>query len=511
MTIERRRLLKAWAMFGGLIGPAGAADPPYAGPPDPGDPAWEAIGKSARDYLRTESPPTVWPFDVPDASPGTAGGKHVWAHYFPPFPLSLDNRSSDSDTYATDLLSRTGQQGRFYAVGGLLRDRPLPIPPWPSRYWREIDFAVEILRAQAAGLDGFCVDILTLSGPLWDRVETLFAVTDNGAADFRLMLVPDLNAMREAGVEALAAALHRLAAHRSAYHLGDGRLVVAPYNADLRPPEFWSSLVSELKQRGHAVALWPIFLNKPLYDRNHPGLTMPYANWVHPDIGPWTDRNPGDARQRTTSAPVMDGISPQHSAPKSSAFREAQNTELFRTGWQHAIERDLPNVQLVTWNDYAEGTQVSPSLGTQFVIYDLIRYYAAWFKTGKSPRVVRDAIYYCHRRQIIAPETVAAADQTPMHLRGPTQVHNEIEMLAFLPTAATLEIAIAGQTYRQAKPPGLASLRAPAAPGKPVFRIVRAGRVVVEKISDWSISGAFKIENPEYVGGSSTRQFVPGL
>jgi hypothetical protein len=320
-----------------------------------------------------------------------------------------------------------------------------------------------------------------------------------------------MNAMREVRCEALAAALHELSVHRSVYRPDGRRVVIAPFYAEARSPDFWNSLVLELQRLGTDIELWPIFLNEAKYERMNPGFAMPYANWVHPDllslIGTLSIGRGLDSRLPL----IMDGISPQHSAPKSSTFREAVNTMLFRTGWQQAIQRDLPNVQLVTWNDYGEGTQVSPSLGTQFVFYDLSLYYSLWFKSKKPPVITQDAIYYSHRNQIIQLDSRSASDQIPMRLIGATPLHNEIEMLAFLPAPATLQIEVSGQMSERSATLGLTSFRVPAQVGQPIFRILRDKKVVVEKVSDWSIVPALSTENPEYMGGSSSRTFVPGI
>jgi hypothetical protein len=51
-----------------------------------------------------------------------------------------------------------------------------------------------------------------------------------------------------------------------------------------------------------------------------------------------------------------------------------------------------------------------------------------------------------------------------------------------------------------------------ASPGRPVFRIIRNGKIVVEKISDWTIDAHPTTANADYFGGSSTREFraTPG-
>src|SRR5689334_20767019 len=53
----------------------------------------------------------------------------VFAHYFPPYPVSIDNKTSSADYYAVNYLKPSGENGAFASVGGLLRDRPMPRPP----------------------------------------------------------------------------------------------------------------------------------------------------------------------------------------------------------------------------------------------------------------------------------------------------------------------------------------------------------------------------------------------
>jgi hypothetical protein len=73
------------------------------------------------------------------------------------------------------------------------------------------------------------------------------------------------------------------------------------------------------------------------------------------------------------------------------------------------------------------------------------------------------------------------------------------------------EIEIAGQKTRLAASSGLAIATAPARVGRPHFRIVRAGKTVIEKQSDWSIREGDDIIDALYVGGSSNRRYVqPG-
>ncbi|SCE09881.1 hypothetical protein GA0115252_13041, partial [Streptomyces sp. DfronAA-171] len=67
------------------------------------------------------------PFDLPAVKTLHASGKKVYAHYFTPYPLSLDNQAPGADYYARNYLRPEGESGKHAAYGGLLRDRPRPV------------------------------------------------------------------------------------------------------------------------------------------------------------------------------------------------------------------------------------------------------------------------------------------------------------------------------------------------------------------------------------------------
>jgi hypothetical protein len=120
---------------------------------------------------------------------------------------------------------------------------------------------------------------------------------------------------------------------------------------------------------------------------------------------------------------------------------------------------------------------------------------------------LRDAIYYSHRTQILT-TTPRSPAETVFRKFGETPVRNAVEMVAMLTAPATLQIEIAGHRVSRAVPAGLRILETNAVLGRPVFRIERAGKTIVEKASDWEIVDNAEFENPVYFGGSSTRAFV---
>ena len=106
-------------------------------------------------------PPTCHPFDQPSTAALRASSKKVFGFYYPPFPISIENANPSND-YWHRWLSPTGGNGEYAAIGGLMRDRPLPRPPLSGNF-RQLDFETEVRRAIAAGIDGFVYEALVVA------------------------------------------------------------------------------------------------------------------------------------------------------------------------------------------------------------------------------------------------------------------------------------------------------------------------------------------------------------
>jgi hypothetical protein len=490
-------------------------------------PEWREVARLASEVVERESPPGVMPFvRTPGRAPGDRP-RQVFVHYFPFFQNSFDNRPVSGDAWAKSFLDRDGEGGKWRAVGGMVRERPLPAGPlptgvWPQPYWREIDIAVDILRARRMGADGFGLDLVSTSaGPAfkaqaWTQAEMICRAVAEVAPGFEIVIEPDADVLAQASAQEIADAVREMAKCPAAARAPDGRLLLAPFAPEHRPAGFWQEVLADLRKVGVAVFFIPDFVSagpvpeaviatppaKSVVDISD-GLT----DWGFRDTARLEAQRAAPLRH--TKAPIwMQPIAPQDERPKVAAFSEANNTEMFRASWAEAFRQDADYVHLITWNDYGESTEVAPSTGTQFLFYDLTRYFIDWYKSGAPPRITRDAIYYSHRTQIFDPAKPPGATDKPFTDRGPSPVRNRVELVALLTAPAELEIQIGGARLRQAVGPGLATLTAEAQPGRPVFRIIRKDQVVVEKVSDWTIAANPAAANPVYFGGSSTRPFV---
>ncbi|MFY0532271.1 endo-1,3-alpha-glucanase family glycosylhydrolase [Nannocystis pusilla] len=227
------------------------------------------------------------------------------------------------------------------------------------------------------------------------------------------------------------------------------------------------------------------------------------SSWGPATVPGATDYADNAAQAHALGVQWMSPVRPQDSRPKDLIYSEAGNTQLLRLLWDAAVAGDAEWVQLVTWNDYSEASEVSPSSGTQWALFDLTAYYVAWFKTGQQPPIVRDAIYYSHRLHATTAEPDLMLQESIYEPVNGSTPADEIELLAFLTAPATLEIEVDGLTESTDALAGIQSLRVPLLEGTPKFRIVRDGGTVAEVDSAFPISNTIVYQDMLYRSGGS--------
>ncbi len=419
------------------------------------------------------------PFVKPSTSSLRASPRKVFAHYFSPYPISVDNAAPDVDYYQRNYLQPSGEGGKFAYCGGFLKQRPLMQTPRAAGVdFERVNLEEEVRRAIAVGIDGFTYDILNYQGRHWDRLLKLLEAAKTVDPAFKIVLMPDMTSTYTGDLarQNFVTSISSIAAHPSVYKVADGRLLLSPFGADRQSASWWAGTVSALAAGGVRSTLWPVYVS--------PWKTPTTALDAATDVigtSSWGGRTvPSAAGQKTNAEAAhalglkwMTSVAPQDSRPKDLVYTEANNTQSMRALWDASRAGNADWVQLVTWNDYSEATEFSPSTGTGWALYDLTAYYLTWFKTGTAPTITRDALYYSHRNQA----TTAAPDLTKQ--RAPYKVvngqapSNEVEVLAFLTAPATLKIKIGTVETTREVGAGVQSFRVPLTAGTPVFTAVR--------------------------------------
>ena len=312
----------------------------------------------------------------------------VFAHYFPFFVLSFDNAPLDRDHWA-QLLSSDGERGKWAHAGGFTRERPLTPAPWNSPYWRQINAAIDILRAQLIGIDGFGVDLTRAGLPEpSDQARILCDAAAAVAPGFHIVPEPDGDILKQATPDQMAITIEGMAATcPTAYRLPGGRLLVVPFAPNIQPIGYWEEVLQKLAAAGQNVAFIPDLLGLAQNAKRFAPISFGMTSWGPRD--PVTAQSvPLMSAERSAAALApawMQPVAPQDARPKAAIYWEAANTNVFRVLWHQAITGNGDYAHIITWNAYAEATQIEPSSGTQFLFYDLSAYYIEWFKLGSHP------------------------------------------------------------------------------------------------------------------------------
>ncbi|MEU8774507.1 glycoside hydrolase family 71 protein [Streptomyces sp. NPDC048606] len=492
--------------------PTGAAPATPAPEPPPPTPSASA---SPSGPAPTDGPPghaatPALPFDLPSPAAlrsGAAAGKLVFAHYFTPYPLSLDNAAADVDYYTRNYLRPAGENGRHLGYGGLLRDRPPPVAPGTGD-WEYANLLREVRTARAAGLDGFTLDLLSLSGKNWERSTALLRAAHAVDPGFKIMLMPDMTSLDTDDPAVLADALATLAASPAAHRLGDGRLVVSPFKAEAKDVGWWERVLDRLASRhGVRTAFVPLFLDFAAHGTAFAPISHGFSEWgSRSHVG--QEGATEDVRRAHALGKIwMQPVSVQDARPNQGVYDEAGNTATLRSTWTHAIEDGADWVQLTTWNDYSEGSHIAPSLHNGSTYLDLTSYYLTRFKTGSWPEIVRDTLYLTSRTQFTGAAPTAPGQTRLMSLRkGSAAARDTVEVLSFLTASGTVRTTVGAAKAAHETPAGVHARLLPLAPGTSSARLAREGSEEVRVELPYPVERTPDVQDLQYYAATSGRK-----
>ncbi|GAA2219630.1 hypothetical protein GCM10009850_121110 [Nonomuraea monospora] len=444
------------------------------------------------------------PFTLADTAVLRASGKQVFAHYFTPYPLSLDNAAPANDYYARNYLKPEGESGKHSAYGGLLRDRPIGRDPISGDYALE-DLKTEVKQAIAAGLDGFTVDILSVTSAHWTRVQNLIKAAEAVDPGFKIVLMPDTNGLASVDSATLATAMAKLAASKSVYRLDDNRLVISPFKAEGRTAAWWADWMETMETtHGIEVALVPVFLDFNKNASDFASISYGFSNWG--------SRNPAGNANLATNITTAHGmgkiwmqpVSVQDERPNQGIFDEAGNTENLRSSWKGAIDGKADWVQLTTWNDYSENTQFAPSVNAGWTYLDINAYYLTCYKLG-CPEITKDVAYLTHRIQPVAAAPTYAQTKLMKLRSGSTTARDTVEVLSMLNAAGKVSVTIAGATQIYDAPAGVTAKTFPLKAGTVSATVARDSATVAEVVSPYPITDTPYVQDLHYRAVSSGR------
>jgi hypothetical protein len=445
------------------------------------------------------------PFNLPSTSTLASSKRLVFAHYMPPFRRSIDNKPPSQDYWQQEYLDPMGESGKHKSYGGFTRDRPLGRAPLSGDYEAK-DLQAEVQQARSAGIDGFAVDLLSITSGNWSRALNLLKAAEAVDSSFKIMAMPDMTMLDDESPGALASAIAKFDKYPAAFHLADGRLVVSPFKTENHSASWWKDWLSLLRNSyGVDVAFVPTFLDWQKYADDYDSFSYGVGHWgtANPDAAANTAKHIRLAHDRGKiwMAPVR----VQDVRPNQKIYDEADNSRTLRLTWQGVIDGGADWVQIPTWNDYTEGSAIAPSAHHGWAYLDMSSYYITKWKTGSYPTIKRDGLYVVHRTQ-----TYQASPSFPqaklMSLRSGTPGPvNQVEVVAFLTEPGTVTVKVGSSTYTWDASAGVSAKDFPLSAGTISASVQRGGDFTTSVTSPYTVSSSPYVQNLEYAAVSSLR------
>ena len=398
----------------------------------------------------------------------------------------------------------------------------------------------EIQQAQAVGIDGFALDVGGwLNQTYYIRYSAqMFEAAARLKSGFKLMFSADMccgNGVND--VEDMVRRFVNDARYNAVYYKQNGRPVLTTFAGDSLGTSFWQQIKSDLasganpststestalaevsgapSNAGVNIFLVPAFFwggELPAKSDIQNGYNQ-YANIIDgsfywgiagvPGLGSSPDQIPSSEAY----AQVLHGagklyqapVAPQFWGANANRYFEYSGYQGFRRLWTDAINTSKPDwVEIITWNDFIEGSYVSPiddpnkypnanylntigvpssTLGyfhSHVGFYDLLPFFIQWYKTGAQPAITKDRVFFAYRTQ---PAAYNASTPSVANKYGP--VSDQIYITANLTAPATLKVTTGGRTAVLSLPAGSSDTQTPSLPGNaPTFELDRNGSSV---------------------------------
>ncbi|HEY3333249.1 MAG TPA: endo-1,3-alpha-glucanase family glycosylhydrolase [Capsulimonadaceae bacterium] len=371
----------------------------------------------------------------------------------------------------------------------------------------------EIELAQRHGIDGFAlncgewmnVDPKTgqFSTPTHYRpsADNMFAAAKELGTGFKLFFSADMMGIRPVSLQ-MNDMVARYYDHPNQFRW-HGKAVISAWAG---VPDTFVEPIATMKAKGYDVAFVP-YMSNPRHATNWSAETVRGYFDGHPHVDGifhfGADNTTGELiRNNATARRVtsqlgkiyMAGVTPAYNSPN---LRDYHGMEGYGAVWQGFINDNADWVEIVTWNDYIEDSGLvpfrwgsnpdKPYYDRDEAFLDVTSYYASWFKTGKSPAITQDKLYYVYRNRSKnmtqawdeAANKWVSIDAIPAWC---DQIHEDVldnvYVTTFLTAPADLTVKLGSTSHTYQLPAGVQTSAVPMAPGVPHLTLTRqtAGR-----------------------------------
>lgn len=380
------------------------------------------------------------------------------------------------------------------------------------------DYKREIQQAQAAGIDGFALDI-----SYWPRVrrsstnvDRLFDAADQ--SDFKLFIMADQgNPTGGLSPDQFLDLLTRFD-HRRSYYRYEGKAFLSTY---LGEADWISKIRRRAREAGHPIYLVPYLGLRKTSALNafgeNPQLSIMIPRLADIDgyfsfLVYGTAAHQRDVMEKLSRAlkesgkTYMAGLPPYYRRATPKLWvDDGEGVEKIVSGLAAANDVDANWVQIVTWNDWTESTYLQPfqtdevtsgtgrwkGLLNHGPILSFLAPFIRAYKTGAMEPVTQDRAILMYRPAL--KQALCDADTADVRRQGKRDrwleaLSDRVYLAVLLARPAVLNVSVGGKAFRFSVGSGYSQVSVPAIAGTVSASMMQNGKTVLSSRNAKSIS-----------------------
>jgi glucan endo-1,3-alpha-glucosidase len=421
----------------------------------------------------------------------------------------------------------------------------------------------EIRQAQSIGIDGFALNAGGwFKEPRYiKRASEMFEAAYRLKSNFKLMFSADMCCSNSAeDVEDMMRRFANNQRYTGIYFKHNGKFVLTTFAGSNLGPEFWQQLRTDLEHASHPsqrsapgalsyangisssapipLELIPSFFwggELPRATDIQEGLAS-YAKIIDgafywgiagvPALGHSPDQIPSSeayaSALHNAGKLYMAPICFQFWGANAGRYYEYSGYSGMRSMWMDAIHISHPDwVEIITWNDFIEGTYVSPiddparygqanDLGASVAppstsnyfhshrgATELLKFFIQWYKAGQQPAIKKDSVFWAYRPQLATRQPNAP----DIKLYGP--VADVVYLTANLTAPAVIHVSFGRISKSIDLAAGSTDIQVPMATGSnPHFKLTRGSSKLIEASGDDPVVASAPYPDYYYSTGS---------
>ncbi|MBC8126929.1 MAG: hypothetical protein H8M99_07270 [Gloeobacteraceae cyanobacterium ES-bin-144] len=376
-----------------------------------------------------------------------------------------------------------------------------------ATYGETVDgYKREIREAQAAGIDGFALNV-----GAWDdvqsyykrRVSLMYDAAEQLGTGFKLFFSVDF--MDPTNIVNMVESF----GNRSCTFRHQGKIVLSSYGKNDVPSMGWTGLdwpnvIELLRGNGYPIFFIPYFFSDPVRElpgySNGESILSKYGDLLDglfyfgaAGLPPQLAGSNSEYNRAVQLAgkTFMASVAPAYWGMKQPSlgrrYYEFDGGEGLALQWSAIITNQPDWVEICTWNDFNESTYVSPvdDPGLYFSelqtphrhthkgYLELSKRFISWYKTGQNPSVLRDELFYFYRTH---PRGAVATSTNDVPVSNQTaNTEDSLYLTMFLKAPTQLEVISGTTRTTNSLPAGMTHVRTPFSAGPQTMTLRRGG------------------------------------